>query len=49
VGGGGEGGYVGAGLGDDDVGDRPADPRDAGEELPGACRELIFYSIRCSR
>ena len=36
MGGGGEGGHVGAGLGDDDVGDRPAHPRDAGEQVSGA-------------
>jgi hypothetical protein len=35
VGGAGEGGHVGAGLGDDDVGDRPAHPRDAGEQVSG--------------
>jgi hypothetical protein len=31
----GESGHVGAGLGDDDVGDRPANPRDAGEQVSG--------------
>ena len=30
----GKGGHVGAGLGDDDVGDRPAHPRDASEQVP---------------
>ena len=32
---GGKGGHVRAGLGDDDVCDRPANPRDAGEQISG--------------